>query len=274
MTAETHNTIKRFTAVVAAFGTALTMAAAPVVAQSRGLLGATQGASADAGDFVQDGLKFHRVGGFIQVVDIAKSQSAGTVIFPPNQPPMFAPMPGYDIESAYEKHVKGGGTAVDTNAAANASPASSNVRSAAARVTDIGWNETSHIATLSGGRFVKLIDAENAEVTLPGPAGNKTYQLHFHAAGFGSFMKEWAHREQGRVGGSLGGGGVTITLAGDGGMPGGQVYDTAGGTVYGSSGFQQAKAVISTVDDAMQFAPSLGEAKVVKSLLSNNLGLK
>jgi hypothetical protein len=106
----------------------------------------------------------------------------------------------------------------------------------------------------------------------------KAYELHFHKAGAGGFMKEWAHREQGRVGGSLGGGGVTISLEAQNGMPGGEVYDTAKGTVYGNSGFVQAKGVTAAVREAVDVVkgsgqPDLAKLNVVKSLLSNNLGM-
>lgn len=91
-------------------------------------------------------------------------------------------------------------------------------------------------------------------------------------------MQGWAGREQGRVGGSLGGGGVTISLAAQDGMPGGEVYDTAKGTVYGNSGFVQAKAVTAAVREATNIVKNgaqsdLAKLNVVKSLLSNNLGM-
>jgi hypothetical protein len=68
-------------------------------------------ASADTGDFTEGNLKFHRVGGFIQVTDTEKNQAAGTVILNAGGAPMFAPLPGYDIKSAYEKHMNGGASA-------------------------------------------------------------------------------------------------------------------------------------------------------------------
>lgn len=113
---------------------------------------------------------------------------------------------------------------------------------------------------------------------MPGPAGAKVYDLHFHKASAGGFMQGWAGREQGRVGGSLGGGGVTISLAAQDGMPGGEVYDTAKGTVYGNSGFVQAKAVTAAVREATNIVKNgaqsdLAKLNVVKSLLSNNLGM-
>lgn len=219
-----------------------------------------------------DGLKFHPTGGFIQVVDVAKSQSAGTVILPPNQPPVFAAMPGYDarIKAAYEKYSHG--------SASDPAPAETAQTSAApAPAAAAGFDAASKTVTLSDGTIVTFVDNDDLKVQMTGASGTKTYDLHFHKAGAGGFMKEWAGREQGRVGGSLGGGGVTISLEAQNGLPGGEVYDTAKGTVYGNSGFVQAKAVTAAVREASDVVktaqPDLARLNVVKSLLSNNLGI-
>jgi hypothetical protein len=232
-------------------------------------------------DFIEGNLKFHRAGGFLQVVDTAKNQSAGTVIFPPGGAPMFAPMPGYDIKAAYEKHMNGGGAsaAIQTaSAGKDDAPGASAVQSPAAAVPATGFDAVSKTVTLVDGRAVTFVDNDTLRVQMPGPAGAKTYALRFHKAGASGFMKEWAHREQGRVGGSLGGGGVTISLEAQNGMPGGEVYDTAKGTVYGSSSFAQAKSVTAVVREAVEVIktsgqPDLAKLNVVKSLLSNNLGM-
>src|ERR1035441_5521342 len=61
------------------------------------------------GDQVIDGLRFHPLpgGGFIQVFD--GNQNAGTIILPPNQPPMLSPLPGYGekLKQAFEKYSAG-----------------------------------------------------------------------------------------------------------------------------------------------------------------------
>ena len=242
-------------------------------AQNRSSHAPSQAVSGAGGDAVVDGLKFHPVGGFIQVVDVVKSQSAGTVILPPNQPPVFAAMPGYDarIKTAYEKYSHG--SASDPAAPAETGQTSATPAPAAA----VGFDAASKTVTLSDGTIVTFVDNDDLKVQMVGAAGAKTYDLHFHKAGAGGFMKEWAGREQGRVGGSLGGGGVTIRLEAQNGMPGGEVYDTAKGTVYGNSGFVQAKAVTAAVREASDVAettqPDLAKLNVVKSLLSNNLGI-
>jgi hypothetical protein len=255
-------------------GLSLLIVAASALAQSRSSHASAQSASETQGDAVVDGLKFHRAGGFVQVVDVAKNQSAGTVILPPNQPPVFAAMPGYDAQmrAAYEKYSQGDtGTSTDAKEPAKA-PSGQSTPAASA------FDATSKTVTLSDGRAVTFVDNDSLRVQMPGPAGAKIYALRFHKAGAGGFMKEWAHREQGHVGGSLGGGGVTISLEAQNGMPGGEVYDTAKGTVYGNGGFVQAKGVTAAVREAVDVVkgsgqPDLAKLNVVKSLLSNNLGM-
>src|SRR3974390_1565418 len=95
--------MKRIASHIAAAGFAAVLLLASALAQqSRGA------ASADNSDFTEGNLKFHRAGGFIQVTDTAKNQSAGTIILPPGGAPVYAPMPGYDLKAAYEKHLNGG----------------------------------------------------------------------------------------------------------------------------------------------------------------------
>ena len=255
-------------------GLSLLIVAASALAQSRASHASAPSTAEAKGDAVVDGLKFHRAGGFVQVVDVAKNQSAGTVILPPNQPPVFAAMPGYDAQmrAAYEKYSQG-----DTGPAAEAKE-SVKVPSAQSHSAGTGFDAASKTVTLSDGSAVIFVDSDNLRVQMPGPAGTKIYALRFHKAGAGGFMKEWAHREQGSVGGSLGGGGVTISLEAQNGMPGGEVYDTAKGTVYGNSGFVQAKGVTAAVREAVEVVkgsgqPDLAKLNVVKSLLSNNLGM-
>lgn len=254
---------------------ALAVAPAQAAAQGRSSYATTAASSNARGDAIVDGLKFHPVGGFIQVVDVANSQNAGTIILPPDKPPVFAAMPGYDakMKAAYEKY--SGGNAGD--AAPPNEKAKTTTTPGPANPSSPGFDAASRTVTLSGDRSVTFVDSDNLKVEMPGPSGSKTYDLHFHKAGAGGFMKGWAGREQGRVGGSLGGGGVTISMEGQNGMPGGEVYDTAKGTVYGNSGFAQAKSVTAAVREASDVVktaqPDLARLNVVKSLLSNNLGI-
>jgi len=234
-------------------------------------------------DFIAEGMKFHKVPGtgqyggpaVYQVVDVASSNPAGQMMVRADGSKTAMNYPGFDkskIEAAFNSHANDGTSesAVKENSAT--SPHSTPASPAP------GFDATTKTVVLSDGRAVTFTDSDNLKVQLPGPAGAKTYVLHFHKASAGGVMQGWAGRAQGRVGGSLGGGGVTISLESQGGMPGGEVYDTAKGTVYGNSGFVQAKAVTATVREATEIAksggqPDLAKLNVVKSLLSNNLGM-
>lgn len=237
------------------------------------MLGADSGAPKD---FVEGNLKFHRSSaGFIQVVDIAKNESAGTVIFPPGGAPMFAPMPGYDIKSAYEKHMSTvGGTTASSTAKEDANRATFGQSSPATPAP--GVDAASKTVTLADARVVTFVDDKHAEVKLPGPAGTQTYELEYHKGGTGGLFKTWADSQQGRIGGSMRGSGVTISLASANGMPGGQLYDTARGTNV-TSGIDRIKPIIAAVREAVDTVkttePKLAQSTVIKSLLSNNLGI-
>ena len=233
-------------------------------------------ASADSGDFIEDGLKFHKMSAVgtmavYMATEISTSNPAGQILDRGNGSITAQPFPGFDkskIETAYMKHGKAG----------DAPPADAATSAGSNAAATPGFNATNKTVTLSDGRAVTFVDNDNLKVQMPGPAAAKTYALHFHKASAGGFMRGWAARAQSKVGGSLGGGGVTISLESQGGMPGGKVYDTAEGTVYGNSGFVQAKAVTAAVREATEVVKNGGHAdlatlNVVKSLLSNNLGM-
>ncbi len=234
-------------------------------------------------DFTADGMKFHKVPGtgqyggpaVYQVVDVASSNPAGQLLVRADGSKTAMNYPGFDkskIEAAFNSHANNGSLAsasIDNSATSPHSTLEPPVQ---------GFDAATKTVTLSDGRAVIFTDSDNLKVQMPGPAGAKIYALHFHKASAGGVMQGWAGRAQGRVGGSLGGGGVTISLESQGGMPGGEVYDTAKGTVYGNSGFVQAKAVTAVVREATEIAksggqPDLAKLHVVKSLLSNNLGM-
>jgi len=268
--------MKRIASSVFVISLAIAALAFSVVAGQR------SAASAQISDAVVDGLKFHPIGGFIQVVDVAKSESAGTIILPPNQPPVFAPMPGYDarIRAAYEKYSHGGSEAAPPSApvAATTPTDAPAAASTPANAPSPAFDPPSKTVTWSDGRSVRFVDDENLKVEMGGPAGTKIYDLHYHGSSPYGAVKGWASREQGRVGGSVGGSGVTMSLEGQNGMPGGDVYDTANGIHFGNSGLAQAKSITTEVRDAISIVkgsaqPTLAESKIIKSLLSNNLGI-
>jgi hypothetical protein len=265
--------MKRIVSCIAAAGFVVVIVFASAFAQQ-----SRSTASADSGDFIEGNLKFHRVGGFLQVTDTVKNQSAGTVIFPPGGAPVFAPMPGYDIQAAYEKHMNSGAAAATAQAATKPdTPATPPSQPSPATAPATGFDAATKTVTLSDGRSVTFVDNDNLKVQFPG-AAPRTYDLHFHKASAGGFMQGVAGSQQGRVGGSLGGGGVTISIQIQAGTPSRQIFDTAKGVVYDNSGFEQAKTVTAAVREAAGIVknsqqPDLAKYNVVKSLLSNNLGM-
>ena len=237
-------------------------------------------AAAAADDFTANGMKFHKMPGtgqyggpaVYQVVDIASSNPAGQMLVRADGSKTIMSYPGFDkskIEAAFNSHANGAATEV---AATNIPPATT--APASPTPLKLGFDSASKIVTLQNGGSVRYIDDTHAEVKLPGPAGTQTYELEYHKGGAGGFAKAWADTESGRAtGSSFGGSGVTITLAGANGMPGGQLYDTARGTNV-RSGIDRIKPIISAVTEANQSAPDdLRNTKVIKSLESNNLGL-
>ena len=237
----------------------------------------------DTGDFTVGNLKFHRAGsGFIQVVDTAKNETAGTVIVTPGGAPVFAPMPGYDIKAAYEKHMN----EASASTASSNSPSTGKDESAGAKPSPppsaaASYDAASKTVSLSGGRSVKFIDNDNAEVSLPGAAGNQIYELHYHKASAGGFGKGLARYGRGGYGAGSGiagplSGGVEIDLAGTNGMPGGKLYDTSDGA---SRGMQDASTRIKPIIDAVREAsevaktdnPDIPKQNVIRTLLNNNL---
>jgi hypothetical protein len=240
--------------------------------------------SSDAADFVEGNLKFHRVGsGFIQVTDTAKNQAAGTIILQAGGAPMFAPLPGYDIKTAYEKHM-GGGAAEPAQAANPAKEESPNpgITQPPAPAPTTGFDAASKTVTLSGGRAVTFVDNDNLKVQIPGTAGTKTYDLHYHGTSGGQLAQVWARSEQGRTGMGSGmkgplAGGVTITAEPADGMPGGKLYDTLeGGNLASAASLRpRLQPIVDAVKEAAELVkpiqPKLADTKVVKTLLNNNL---
>lgn len=241
-----------------------------------------QTTSSTPSDFVEGNLKFHRSStGFMQVVDTTTNQNAGTIIFPPGGAPMFVPMPGYDIKTAYEKHMSeaasGAAQTPVENKGKNPNTGGPQVPSPSS-----GFDAASQTVTLSDGRSVTFLDSENLKVQMPDAAGTQTYDLHYHKTSGGQFAQVWARGEVGHtgMGSGMGGplsGGVTITAESMNGMPGGKLYDTLeGGNLASTASVgSRIKPIIDVVREAVDIAkpvqPKLADTKVVKTLLNNNL---
>lgn len=234
----------------------------------------TRGKANDTGDFTEGNLRFHRVGGFIQVTDIDKKQVAGTIIVQADGALMYAPMPGYDIKAAYEKHMNGGGS--EPPAANAANDAATNSSPAAVSATSKpGWDEASRTVTLSAGRHVTFTDNEHATVVIPGDYGTKAFQLEYHKASAGGFGRSLARYGSGGYGSGSGLGGPlsgSVEIS-ENGM---KLYDTNDGT---SRGMRDKSTRIQPIVDAVQQAsdvakvahPEIPNEPVVKTLLNNLL---
>jgi hypothetical protein len=232
---------------------------------------ASQQAAVVPADFTEGNLKFHRASSFMQVTDTTNNQSAGTVIFPPGSAPVFAPMPGYDIKAAYEKHMNSASAPPETGNAATQNPPTSAPSPTAAAS---GFDAAIKTATLSDGRSVTFIDNDNADVILPGPVGTQTYHLNYHGNSGMSFARSLASANRGGVGESMGTG-VIITVAAANGMPGGQLYDTSVGSNVPASVISRVKPIVDAVADAVRLAnptdPNLEKTKVIHSILHTNI---
>lgn len=231
-------------------------------AQTRGAMSQQQP------DAVIEGLNFHRIPGFIQVVDNAKNQSAGTIILRPDQPPLFAAMPGYEarLKAAYEKYSKGGADEAQTQAAAPTSVSTSRA----------GWNEGNRTATLPDGASVTFTDKDHLRVQ----SGTKTYFVEAVKGSFFRGAKTWAASQRGSQTG-IGDGGLGSTLSGAGlkiyvqdpNFRDGQkleLFDTAMGSARSQTALQaQLNPLVDNIKTATGMAPAeVGKYHVVKKVES------
>jgi hypothetical protein len=268
---------------IALFGAAALAAVAFSVSASaqraRGY--ASQQAGSAPADFTEGNLNFHRSSsGFMQVTDTAKNQSAGTVIFPPNQPPMFASMPGYDIKPAYEKHMNGGGAPAAADAANAPKDDASNKQNAVAPTPETGFNAATKTVTLSGARTVTFVDGDNLKVTVPGAGGDQVYDVTWEKGSVGKFFKSWAatnrgYGQQGSGAAGPAGGSFKIILEASNGMRGGVMYDSSIGVAEGNiaPSVTRVQPVVTAVNDAVNevkpVQPDLAKTHVVKAVLNN-----
>jgi hypothetical protein len=271
--------MKRSASCFVAVVLAMAALSAPVHAQR-----SSGAASASTADFTEGNLKFHRVASFIQVTDTTKNQVAGTIIVQQDGALMYAPMPGYDIKAAYEKHMAGGTPAAvpAASAAKPESPSTNAGQTPAAAAPAGGFDAATKAVTFADGRVVTFVDEENLKVQIPGTAGAQTYDLHYHGTSGGQMAQVWARSEMGNTGMGSGvkgplSGGVTISLESANGLPGGKLYDTleGGNLASGASLRPRLQPIVDAVREASEVVkpiqPKLADSKVVKTLLNNNL---
>jgi len=228
---------------------------------------ATPAKGQPGGDQVIDGLRFHPLpgGGFIQVFD--GKQNAGTIILPPNQPPMLSPLPGYGdrLKLAFEKYTAGSVQPAKNDTVAVA-PTNAGGSDPAATS---GFDKATNTVTLPDGVRVTFVDDNTVKVS--GFHGQDFTLHHKGASGLGFVRSTVIAPAKGKVGGSIGGGGVEIKQDGSGRL----VYDSSQGTAYRGT-LPLAKGVSQEVSDAVDqvrqvpghtnFAPAV--ARDIKGILS------
>ena len=243
------------------------VAVIPVMAQQPAASRTAGTAAKPGGDQVIDGLRFHPLpgGGFIQVFD--GKQNAGTIILPPNQPPMLSPLPGYGdrLKQAFEKYSTGSAQPAKSDTVAVTPPPTGPSEPATAG----SFDKATNTVTLPDGVRVTFVDDNTVKVS--GFHGQDFTLRHKGASGIGFVRSTVIAPARGKVGGSIGGGGVEIKQDGSGRL----IYDSSQGTAYRGT-LPLAKGVAQEVSDAVgqvrqvpghtDFAPPV--AKDIKGILS------
>lgn len=141
------------------------------------------------------------------------------------------------------------------------------------------FDAETNTASFPDGTVVTFVDKDHA--TLRWPAGYGVYQnfdLVYHGSSTGGFMRGVARSDQGVVGQSLGGSGVKFMMQATANTRGGEVFDTGEGTTIYTAKVEKFKLMIHAVLQAANAASAAGHSVddlwVVKSIRSNNLGIK
>ena len=243
------------------------VAVVPMKAQEPAASRPAETAAKPGGDQVIDGLRFHSLpgGGVIQVFD--GKQNAGTIILPPNQPAMLSPLPGYGdrLKQAFEKYTTGSAQPARNDTVA-VTPTNTGASDPATAGT---FDKVTNTVTLPDGVRVTFVDDNTVRVS--GFHGQDFTLRHKGASGIGFVRSTVIAPAKGKVGGSIGGGGVEIKQDGSGRL----VYDSSQGTAYRGT-LPLAKGVSQEVSDAVEqvrqipghgdFAPPV--AKDIKGILS------
>jgi len=226
---------------------------------------AAQAAANNGVDKVVDGLKFHQLPspGFFMVYD--GNKLVGTVMAPPDIPPTInAIVPSYKskLDAAYAKLANGEGQAPkgDNVTVANAPAPTGNVGGGSvATTTRAGaFDEASKSVTLPDGAKVTFLGDDVKVTNFHG----QEFTLHHRDASVGGVLtRSVVDTQRGRVGGSIGGGGVLITQDGS----GRKVYDSSEGTAYRGT-LPLAKAVAAEVADAINVAKQAGHPDIAPKI--------
>jgi hypothetical protein len=187
--------------------------------------------------------------------------------------------PPSDVLVAYGMY-KGGASASSTGGAAGSPAAGAGAKPVLGTegVTP-SFDAATNTASFSDGTVVTFVDKDHAK--LRWPAGYGVYQdfdLVYHGGSTGGFMRGVARSDQGVVGQSLGGSGVKFMMQATANTRTAEVFDTGEGTTIYTAKVAKFKpmihAVLQAADAANAAGHSVDDLRVVKSIRSNNLGIK
>ncbi len=141
------------------------------------------------------------------------------------------------------------------------------------------FDAATNTASFPDGTVVTFVDKEHAKLHWPlGYGGAMDFDLVYHGSSAGGFMRGVARSDQGVVGQSMGGSGVKFMIAATANTRSGEVFDTGEGTTIYTARVDKFKpmihAVLQAADAASAAGHSVNDWHVVKSIRSNNLGIK
>jgi hypothetical protein len=141
------------------------------------------------------------------------------------------------------------------------------------------FDAATNTATFPDGTAVTFVDKEHAKLHWPEGYGNSMdFDLVYHGGSAGGFMKGVARSNQGVMGQSFTGSGVKFMVAATANTRSVEVFDTGEGTTIYMAKMEKFKpmihAVLQAADAAAAAGHSVNDWQVVKSIRSNNMGIK
>ncbi len=226
---------------------------------------------------IVDGLEFRQTSatGVYMVYDVNKPSPVGAVMDVPGMPlTVNALAEGYQsrLERAYNNFAAGKGQAAPTGetvTVANTNAPNQNPGGGGVATTSpaSGWDEASKSVTMPDGATVTF-QGNGDDIKVANFHG-QSFTLHHKGASPGGFFRSSViDPQRGKVGGSIGGGGVEITQDGS----GRKVYDSSQGTAYRGT-LTLAKAVAAEVSDAIEAASQAGHPNIAPNIAKDLPGI-
>lgn len=141
------------------------------------------------------------------------------------------------------------------------------------------FDAATNTATFPDGTVVTFVDKDHAKLRWPVGFGvYQNFDLIYHGSSTSGFMRGVARSDEGVVGQSLGGSGVKFMMQATANTRGAEVFDTGEGTTLYTAKVEKFKpmihAVLQAANEANAAGHSVNDLRVVKSIRSNNLGIK